>query len=215
MNRAVIKIALSFIVLFSLNDSLLRAQESPFPSPEERTRLKTGEHVLKPGKFASHKADFGIILVPENRNNPDSKTIDLAFIRIHALEDRSSEPLFLLNGGPGKSNIRGILSSVFFTHNDLVIVGYRGIDSSVKLRCPEVDKAFVRENPLSPQSIERIRETIRNSYNRYIKEGVDINGYTVLETVDTSKYVYNKINFKPEKTYLDYAQELLLNKKKK
>ena len=94
-------------------------------------------------------------------------------------------------------------------------MGYRGIDSSVKLRCPEVNRAFVIENPLSPPSIERIRETIRNSYNRYIKEGVDINGYTVLETVDTSKYVYNKINFKPEKTYLDYAQELLLNKKKK
>jgi len=32
--------------------------------------------------------------------------------------------------------------------------------------------------------------------------------------VDTSKYVYNKISFKPEKTYLDYAQELLKNKKK-
>jgi len=214
MNRAVIKLTLSLIILFSLNDSLLLAQESPFPGPQERAHLKTGEHVLKPGKFANHKADFGVILVPENRNNPDSKTIDLAFIKIHALEDRSFEPLFLLNGGPGKSNIRGILSSVFFTHNDLVIVGYRGIDSSVKLRCPKVDKAFVTENPLSPSSIVCIRKTIQNSYDRYIKEGLDINGYTVLETVDTSKYVYNKINFKPEKTYLDYAQELLKNKKR-
>jgi hypothetical protein len=103
MNRAVIKIALSFIVLFSLDVYLLRAQESPFPGPQERAYLKTGEHVLKPGKFANHKADFGIILVPENRNNPDSKTIDLAFIRIHALEDRSSEPLFLLKAVRAKA----------------------------------------------------------------------------------------------------------------
>ncbi len=153
MNRAVIKLTLSFIFLSSFNAYFLRAQEFLFPGPEERARLKIGEHVLKPGKFANQKADFGIILVTENRNNPDSKTIELAFIRIHALEDRSSEPLFLLNGGPGKSNIRGILPSVFFTHNDLVIVGYRGIDSSVKLKCPEIVKAFVRENPLSPPSI--------------------------------------------------------------
>ena len=115
MNRAVIKIALSFIVLFSLDVYLLRAQESPFPSPEERTRLKTGEHVLKPGKFASHKADFGIILVPENRNNPDSKTIDLAFIRIHALEDRSSEPLFLLKAVRAKATSEGYFH-LFFSH---------------------------------------------------------------------------------------------------
>jgi len=195
MNRAVINLALSFIFLSSFNASLLRAQESPFPSPEERARLKIGEHVLKPGKFASHKADFGIILVPENRNNPDSKTVELAFIRIHALEDRSSEPLFLLNGGPGKSNIRGILSSVFFTHNDLVIVGYRGIDSSVKLSCPEVDKAFVTENPLSPPSIVRIRKIIRNSYDRHIKEGIDIDGYTVLETVDDIEAVRKALDY--------------------
>jgi len=184
MNGAVIKLALSFIFLSSFNAYLLLAQESPFPSSEERARLKIGEHVLKLGEFANYKADFGIILVPENRNNPDSKTIELAFIRIHALEDRSSEPLFLLNGGPGKSNIRGILPSVFFKHNDLVIVGYRGIDSSVKLKCPEVDKAFVTENPLSPPSIMRIRKIIRNSYDWYVKDGVDINGYTVSETVD-------------------------------
>lgn len=199
MNRAVINLTLSFIFLSSFNASLLRAQESPFPGPQERARLKRGEHVLKPGKFASHEADFGIILVPENRNKPDSKTIDLAFIRIHALEDRSSEPIFLLNGGPGKSNIRGILSSIFFKHNDLVIVGYRGIDSSVKLKCPEVDKAFVTENPLSPSSIARIRKIIRNSYDRYIKNGVDINGYTVSETVDDIDAVrkalgYERIN---------------------
>jgi len=62
MNRAVIKITLSFIILSSFNAYLLLAQESPFPSPEERARLKIGEHVLKPGKFANHKVDFGIIL---------------------------------------------------------------------------------------------------------------------------------------------------------
>lgn len=181
MKEAIIRITLASIVLFSFQAYILKAQESPFPRPEERLHLKIGEHVIKPGKFANCAADFGIILVPENRNKPDSKTIQLAFIRIHALEGHTAEPIFLLNGGPGKSNIRGVLPSVFFKHNDLVIVGYRGIDSSVKLECKEVSKAFTTDNPLSPESLARIRKIIRKSYDRFTEEGVDINGYTVLK----------------------------------
>jgi pimeloyl-ACP methyl ester carboxylesterase len=195
MEKSIIRLVLSSIILFSLNVYLLLAQESPFPSPEERARLKIGEHVLKPGTFANYAADFGIILVPENRNNPDSKTIHLAFIRIHSLEDHTAEPIFLLNGGPGKTNIRGVLPSVFFKHNDLVIVGYRGIDSSVKLSCPEVSTALTGNNPLSSKSIVRVRKIIRESYNRFIKEGIDINGYTVLEVVDDIEAVRRALGY--------------------
>jgi len=199
MKEAVVRIVLFSVILISACAYLLQAQQSPFPAPEERARLKLGEHVFKPGKFAGYAADFGIILVPENRNNPDSNTIQLAFIRIHALEDQTAEPVFLLNGGPGKSNIRGVLPSGFFKHNDLVIVGFRGIDSSVKLDCPEVSKAFTTDNPYSPESLARIRKIIRGSYDRYTEAGVDINGYTVLEVVDDIDTVrkalgYEKIN---------------------
>jgi len=199
MKEAVIGLTLFSILLFSFHVCAFPVQESPFPSPEERARLEIGEHVLKPGKFADCAADFGIILVPENRNNPHSKTIHLAFIRIHALKGQTAEPVFLLNGGPGKSNIRGVLPSVFFEHNDLVIVGFRGIDSSVKLDCPEVSKAFTMENSLSLETLTHIRKTIRESYNRYTNEGVDINGYTVLEVVDDIEAIrkalgYDKIN---------------------
>ena len=195
MKKAVIRIVLSSVIVFSISASLLPAQQSPFPTPEERARLKIGEYVSKPGKFAGYAADFGIILVPENRDNPDSNTIQLAFIRIHALEDQAAEPVFLLNGGPGKSNIRGVLPSVFFKHNDLIIVGFRGIDSSVKLDCPEVSKAFTVENSLSLENLVRIRKIIRESYDRYTEAGVDINGYTVLDVVDDIETVRKALGY--------------------
>ena len=58
----------------------------------------------------------------ENRDNQNSRILQLIFVRVHALDIPTLEPVFLLNGGPGKSNIRGVLSSVFFKHNDLCCV---------------------------------------------------------------------------------------------
>ena len=186
--------------IFISNSFLPAEQGSPFPRAEDLSGRKPGEAVIKPGTFLGYEADFGVILVPENRNRQDSRIIRLAFIRIHALEELTQEPVFLLNGGPGRSNIRGILSPDFFRNNDLVIIGYRGThDSSVSLEAPEVGRALAMESPLSPVSLKAIRRVIRANYNRFTESGIDINGYTVLEVVDDLECIrrflgYDRIN---------------------
>lgn len=196
IKKIIIKIAIFLLAIYSLNPQLIFSQESPFPKRKELEGKEVGAYVMKPGTFHNYSADFGRILIPENRNKDNSRHMHLIFIRVNALEDNTAEPVFLLNGGPGKSNIRGILTSVFFTHNDLVIVGYRGIDTSVTLESPEVGEAMTVENPLSPSSRKHIRKVIRSTYDRFKRDGVDIDGYTVLEVVDDLDAVRRALGYK-------------------
>ncbi|MBN1274194.1 MAG: alpha/beta fold hydrolase [Candidatus Aminicenantes bacterium] len=194
-----INLIIVILAISSLNPQPVFSQESSFPERKKLEGKEVGSYVMKPGTFQSYSADFGRILVPENRNKKNSRIIHLIFIRICALEDNSAEPVFLLNGGPGKSNIRGLLSPVFFTHNDLVIVGYRGIDTSVRLESTKVSEAMTIENPLSPLGMQHISRIIKREFDRFKRNGVDIDGYTVLEVVDDIDLIrsalgYPKIN---------------------
>lgn len=50
---------------------------------------KTGDLVTRAGTYEadgeSYPADFGTLFVPENRDNPDSRLIELPVVRVRAL----------------------------------------------------------------------------------------------------------------------------------
>ncbi len=75
-----------------------------FPSGEEIASAKAGDLILKAGTYEiggkSYQADYGTLVVPENRNKDDSRLIQLPVIRMHATGDHAAEPVFLLVGGP-------------------------------------------------------------------------------------------------------------------
>lgn len=178
------------------------AQVPSFPPEEELAGRSAGELVAHPGKYGEHDADWGIIFVPENRSEPDSGLIRLPVVRQRARAAATAEPLFTLVGGPGSSNIwgSGDHPPQFFTHNDLVRVGYRGIDGGAKLRCPEFTRALLVERPLSAENIALAREALRDCRDRLAGEGVDIDAYNLLEVVDDIEAVrkalgYEKIDF--------------------
>lgn len=192
--KAYCLVALSGIVICHL-----QAQDSPFPDPGRLAGTKIGTVVLKPGSLYQHRADFGIVQVPENRNDPYSGLTPLPFIRHQARDARIAEPIFILGGGPGKSNLWREMPAVFYAHSAVVNVGYRGVDGEVKLKCPEIGTAMAKENPLSHTSLLAFRKILRQTYDRLIEEGVDLNGYTMLEVVDDIEAVrkalgYDKIN---------------------
>jgi pimeloyl-ACP methyl ester carboxylesterase len=70
--------------------------------------------------------------------------------------------------------------------HDVVVVGYRGVDGSVKLDAPEVQRAMrgVDEDLLGPASRANFRRAIRQSAARLADEGVDLGGYTIPEVVE-------------------------------
>jgi hypothetical protein len=109
---------------------------------------RAGQLTLHPSHYGtadgSYAADCGTLVVAENRHKADSRLIALPVTRIRALSSHPSEPIFRLEGGPGISNTHFTNASRFASKHDVVLVGYRGVDGSSKLDCPEVASARKR-----------------------------------------------------------------------
>ena len=93
-----------------------------------------------------YEADCGILVVPENRTARISRLIGLPITRIRSTGTSPAEAIFFLPGGPGESNTGTSRLKWFIDSHDFVIVGYRGVDGSVRLDCPEVS-AHIKNLP--------------------------------------------------------------------
>jgi len=133
----------------------------------------------------SYAADCGTLIVPENRADPGSRLIAVRIIRIKARSARSAEPVFRLQGGPGRTNMTFAMASRYADHRDVVLVGYRGIDSSTVLQCPEVTSALQHSGDwLSAKFRSAYGGAFRACSDRLTQDGVDLDGYTVVSQAD-------------------------------
>jgi pimeloyl-ACP methyl ester carboxylesterase len=184
---------------------LLNCTGNEIKYPSAPTNAKAGSLTLIHGTFktntASYKADYGILVVPENREKADSRLIDLPIVRIHAVNNNPTEPIFRLEGGPGLSNVKLDPRAYLLDHHDFVAVGYRGLDGSSVLDCPEVEKAFKGDGDdvLSEESSKKIGEAWMDCASRLRQQEVDINGYSIMEVIDDMEsarlaFGYERIN---------------------
>ena len=88
------------------------------------------------------------MIVRENRRDPNSRLIAIPVTRIKARSAHPAEPIFRLEGGPGITNMKFPMASRFADDHDVVLVGYRGVDSSTRLDCPEVVSARLASRDL-------------------------------------------------------------------
>ena len=145
-----------------------------------------------------YTADCGTLVVPENRSNPNSRLIALSVIRILATGSSPIEPIFWFQGGPGQSNLRFShledLTALLENH-DFVMVGYRGIDGSVVLDCPELSEALA--NPIgdlmSDTSLESYSAATSRCVTRLQAEGIDLAGYSMTESIDDMESARNAL----------------------
>ncbi|HEY9593096.1 MAG TPA: hypothetical protein VHE79_01370, partial [Spirochaetia bacterium] len=98
------------------------------------------------------------INVPENRGAADSATLALPVIRWRAIHPDGSPPLFLLNGGPGFSNMNLGLEIELAERRDIVLVGYRGIDGTRRLTASPgyrvaVERLLARPTPATYRNL--------------------------------------------------------------
>jgi pimeloyl-ACP methyl ester carboxylesterase len=133
----------------------------------------------------SYEADCGTLVVPENRADPQSRLIALPVTRIRARSDSPAEPIFRLEGGPGLTNMEFSRASRFADDRDVVLVGYRGVDGSVRLDCPEVESALKHSTDfLVEKSFRAYADAYRACANRLTDDGVDLAGYSLVQRVD-------------------------------
>ncbi len=89
----------------------------------------------------------GTVDVPENRLDPESRTITLAVARLHArTDDPRPDPVVQLEGGPGFASLEDVDSYAQATHlddRDYVLWDQRGTGfSEPNLDCTEVNAAI-------------------------------------------------------------------------
>jgi pimeloyl-ACP methyl ester carboxylesterase len=133
----------------------------------------------------SYDADCGTLVVPENRADPQSRLIALPVTRIKARSAHPAEPVFRLEGGPGVTNMEFDKASRYADDRDVVLVGYRGVDGSVRLDCPEVESALSHSTDfLGEKSFRAYADGFRSCAARLTGDGVDIAGYGIVQQVD-------------------------------
>jgi pimeloyl-ACP methyl ester carboxylesterase len=174
----IVVLALGFIRLTSGDDAV------SVPSGAE-----AGDLILHDCDYATedggYAADCGTLVVPENRHAADSRLIALPVTRIRARAADPAEPIFRLQGGPGITNMTFPMASRYAETRDVVLVGYRGVDGSSRLDCPEVTSAreqargFVTEKAMRADA-----EAYRECAERLRDDGVDLAGYTLPQRVD-------------------------------
>ena len=150
---------------------------------------RAGQLTLEPCDYGTedgdYAADCGTLAVPENRADRDSRLIALPVTRIRARSEHPLEPVFWLKGGPGLTNMDFPEASRFADKRDVVLVGYRGVDGSSVLDCPEVTDAMRHSTDfLAQDSLREQADAYRDCGERLEDEGVDLAGYTLPQRVD-------------------------------
>ena len=139
------------------------------------------------------KTDCGYLLVPEDRNQPDSPLIKLAVVIARSSNPNPSpEPFVFLQGGPGASTIN-ILSDLSILYNtsplfdvlenhDLIVFDQRGTGFSLpSLNCPEWDSQVyedISQNLSRKEAQQHSIQAVLACHNRLVQEGRNLAAYT-------------------------------------
>lgn len=195
-------VALVVIGVLALGLAYLRF--APDPSVSVPDGAQAGDVILEPCTYAtedgSYDADCGTLVVPENRADSGSRLIALPVTRVRARSGVSAEPIFRLEGGPGISNMTFPKVSRIADSRDVVLVGYRGVEGSSVLNCPEVVSALKGSADLvGDESLRAYSEAMASCSERLREDGVDLDGYSLSQRVDDLEAVrvalgYDRIN---------------------
>ena len=158
---------------------------------------KAGTLKLKPYTYESDsgekiESEFGTLLVPENRSNPQTNLIELAFVRFKSTSKNPGPPIVYLAGGPGGSGFfsaKGPRFPLFMALReiaDVIAFDQRGTgNSKPNLSCYERLAMPLDVAPSREAALKELRANARGcaSYWRDLQR-VDLNGYNTNESAD-------------------------------
>ena len=182
----VVALILIALMAFGLTDLRSASQAGPTSVPPG---AEAGDVALSPCDYTtedgSYAADCGTLTVSEDPADRRSRLIALPLTRIRARAERPSDPIFILQGGPGMSNMEFAYASRYAENHDVVLVGYRGIDGSERLDCPEVKSAISHASDVNGEGFYTAqREAYKTCADRLAADGVDLTRYGLVQQVD-------------------------------
>jgi pimeloyl-ACP methyl ester carboxylesterase len=170
----------------------LLALVAPAGAQQNAGTLKIKPYTFENDKKEKVESEFGTLLVPENRSDPQSNLIELAFVRFKSTAKNPGPPIVYLAGGPGGSGIftakgsRFPLFMAFREIADVIAFDQRGTGySKPNLGCYDRLALPLDVAPTREAAIKELRENSRNcaSYWRDIQR-VDLTGYNTNENAD-------------------------------
>ena len=174
------------------------------------TNSKPGDLTLTPflieakdGKPVA--AEWGRLIVPENRSQSGGNLIELPFVRFKTTAIEKGTPTFSLAGGPGDEPLGYLTDMLPFVSalqavGDLIIPEPRGVGHARPcLTCPG-SYHLPLDKPLDYDTLVKTeREYMINCANFWREQGIDFSGYNVREMaadIDAIRQAlgYDKIN---------------------
>jgi pimeloyl-ACP methyl ester carboxylesterase len=153
--------------------------------------MKIEPYIFETAGKVKVDAEFGRLWVPENRRRPDSRLIELAFVRFKSTSKNPGSPIIYLAGGPGGSGIataRGTRFPLFMALRevaDVIALDQRGIgQSEPNLYCLDPVDYPADKAPDRHSLLEAFRRASRVCAERFRKEGIDLDGYNTNESAD-------------------------------
>ncbi|MEL6253579.1 MAG: alpha/beta fold hydrolase [Bacteroidota bacterium] len=163
------------------------------PVEESSFRIKK-KGPIKVAKDQLHT--FGYLRVPENRQQADTKMIELpVYIFKSRNKNPQKDPIIWLTGGPGSSLMNSARYSRYFSYledRDFILIEQRGTQyAKPHLDCPEWAEAayqarLIRFGEKDVEEKEKLQdklyeEAAKNCRERLRNKGIDLNGYHTRE----------------------------------
>lgn len=145
--------------------------------------------VFTAGGGESAEAFEGYFEVPENRSDPNSRTIKIGYVRFPATGENPGAPIVYLAGGPGGSGTgtaKGRRFPLFMAmreFGDVIAFDQRGTGLSNNTEeC--VSSVNIPDDVVLPRDevIALLKQSARECDTTWKSQGVDLRGYTTLES---------------------------------
>lgn len=164
----------------------------------------------------------GYLTVPENRDDPKSRTIRILVARVKAASNAPKpDPIVFLAGGPGGAgtlNATGAVAAGMNADRDVIFVNQRGtLHSDPHLSCPEMDDFSTHAVQLvlqAPATADQDAAAVAACHKRLSATGVNFAAYSTRENAADIADLREKLGIDEWNVYgvsygTDLAQQLL------
>lgn len=180
---------LCLVLLLAGNTILVNAQNSA-----NQTERKLGDLWFEPTKIEVggqvYEGELGHLIVKENRNNPKSNLIELAFVRVKSTAEKPGYPVVYLDGGPGSSAISIARVPEYMKAfqklrevGDVILLDQRGVGRSK----PNLTRISTESLPTDvflnkETGMRAFKESAKPAVDYFRSQGVDILAYNTIES---------------------------------
>jgi len=153
--------------------------------------LRVEPHAFQLADGSELAAERGFISVPEDRNDPGSRHIELGFVRFRSTNANPGAPIVYLAGGPGGSGVgtaHGPRQPVFLALRavaDVIALDQRGVGLSNQIPPCTAERRLDPAVGLTEAALTAYYgETLRVCLERWQTAGVAVRGYTTEQSAD-------------------------------